>query len=222
MTAACRNATILVWHEKEYSHKQLNGRCAVGDVSRDQGHDSGDTKLNKCRGVLNDERPGFGGPAVLLVVAFDVADAIQYGAYVEAEAFVAAVGPDRTSRIQPVADGVFGAFYDVADRARREIDHDMDVPGADVECEDPNVESRDNLIARESRRFPIVEHARKRRLGASCDGDRPIRGLDRAEGFCRRRPNRGGRHEATFHRWTLLSALPACWPCGGSYHGQQY
>jgi hypothetical protein len=110
---------------------------------------------------VGDEGPRCGGEAVGFVVAFDVADAREDGAQVEAEAFVGAVGPDRSAGAEAVADGVFGALGHFADIVARWPDDHVDVPGADVQRVDFYGEALDERAAEEvadGPEFVAVKH----------------------------------------------------------------
>jgi len=72
-------------------------------------------------------------------VAFDVADARDGDASVEAKSLVVTVGPDRAAGSEAVAHSIFRALDDFADVVTGWSDHDVRMPGADVDRVDCRV-----------------------------------------------------------------------------------
>ncbi len=72
---------------------------------------------------VGDERPRPRGPSHLFVVSFHVPYAIANRLVVEAKSLVATVRPNRSARLQAIADGVFGAFHNVGEVVLRLDEH---------------------------------------------------------------------------------------------------
>lgn len=86
-----------------------------------------------------DERPWARCAIVGYVVAFDVPDARQHRAFVEAETFVVTVGPNGAAGAQTIADGIFRAFDNIGDMVLGCANHNVGVPRSNVERVDGDV-----------------------------------------------------------------------------------